>query len=270
MINCDHVEYCYPGGTRALTGVSLKIECGECVALIGQNGAGKSTLSKLLNGLIRPTSGTIYLEGQDTSNFRTDEIAQRIGYVFQNPDDQIFSKTVHEECEYALKRLGVEQTEREGRITQALSVCNLLEEAETNPLDLPLAQRKFVAIAAVLAMDPNYVILDEPTAGLDELGRRDLVAIMQWASNAGKSVIAVSHDMRFVIENFPRVVVMSQGTIISDNSVADAFSNDQVLAEAKLTVPPAVQISRHAGAPKELLQMDQIFNWCKDFLDRKS
>lgn len=135
---------------------------------------------------------------------------------------------------------------------------------------MPLAQRKFVAIAAVLAMDPNYVILDEPTAGLDELGRRDLVAIMQWASNAGKSVIAVSHDMRFVIENFPRVVVMSQGTIISDNSVADAFSNDQVLAEAKLTVPPAVQISRHAGAPKELLQMDQIFNWCKDFLDRKS
>ena len=269
MINCDSVEYFYPGGIMALRGVSLKTEKGESVALVGQNGAGKSTLSKLLNGLIRPTSGTIYLEGQDTSNYRTDEIAQRIGYVFQNPDDQIFSKTVHEECEYALKRLGVEQTERAERVTQALSVCNLLDETETNPLDLPLAQRKFVAIAAVLAMNPNYVILDEPTAGLDELGRRDLVAIMQWASNAGKSIIAVSHDMRFVIENFPRIVVMSQGAIISDNSVADAFSDDHVLAEAKLTVPPAVQIARHAGAPKDLLQMDQINNWCKEFFDRK-
>lgn len=118
-------------------------------------------------------------------------------------------------------------------------------------------------------MNPNYVILDEPTAGLDDLGRRDLVAIMQWASNAGKSIIAVSHDMRFVIENFPRIVVMSQGAIISDNSVADAFSDDRVLAEAKLTVPPAVQIARHAGASKDLLQMDQIFYWCKVFFDRK-
>ena len=246
MITCDEVEFEYPGGTTALRGVSLTLGQQERVALIGQNGAGKSTLSKLLNGLLRPTAGSILLEGKDTAEFRTDEIARQVGYVFQNPDDQIFSKTVKEECEYALKRIGLSETERNRRVEEALSVCGLLNQTETNPLDLPLAQRKFVAIAAVLAMNPNYVILDEPTAG--------------------KSVIAVSHDMRFVIENFSRIVVMSQGTIICDSSVSEAFVDDQVLAEAKLNVPPAVALARSAGAPKGLLKMNQIKHWYKEFL----
>ena len=266
MITCDEVEFEYPGGTTALRGVSLTLGQQECVALIGQNGAGKSTLSKLLNGLLRPTAGSILLEGKDTAEFRTDEISRQVGYVFQNPDDQIFSKTVKEECEYALKRIGLSETERNRRVEEALSVCGLLNQTETNPLDLPLAQRKFVAIAAVLAMNPNYVILDEPTAGLDEVGREDLTAIMEWASDSGKSVIAVSHDMRFVIENFSRIVVMSQGTIICDSSVSEAFLDDQVLAEAKLNVPPAVALARSAGAPKGLLKMNQIKHWYKEFL----
>lgn len=266
MITCDEVEFEYPGGVTALSGVSLTVEPQERLALIGQNGAGKSTLSKLLNGLLRPTAGSILLEGKDTAEYRTDEIARQVGYVFQNPDDQIFSKTVKEECEYALKRIGIDATERNRRIEEALSVCDLSNQSETNPLDLPLAQRKFVAIAAVLAMNPKYVILDEPTAGLDEVGRQDLTQIMQWASQSGKSVIAVSHDMRFVIENFPRIVVMSKGSVICDSSVAEAFSDDQVLADANLNVPPAVELARYTGAPKDLLKMSHIHHWYKEFL----
>lgn len=258
MITVENVVYSYPSGVEAIRGVSLDVSPGEVIALIGQNGAGKSTLSKLLNALHLPKSGDVVVDGRNTKDCRPDEISSSVGYIFQNPDDQIFSRTIWQECAYALQRRGIDESEIRARVQHAVDLCGFNGREELNPLDLPLAERKFVTTAASLALRPNYLILDEPTAGLDGTGRRILRAILDWATGEGMAVIAVSHDMRFVIESLPRVVVMAQGRIIFDGSAEAAFANESVLREADLDVPPGVELARAAAAPAECIKMDQI------------
>ena len=259
MIECRDISFSYPDGNLALDRVSARFTSGERVALVGQNGAGKSTLSKLLNGLITPSSGEVFLDETSLTRIRSDQIAQRIGYVFQNPNDQIFCTSVRHECAYALERRKTLTTEEiDQRVSDALEVCALTGEAETNPLDLPLAQRKFVTCAAALALRPDYLIIDEPTAGLDDIGRETLSGILQWASQEGICVVAVSHDMRFVIENFPRVVVMSEGTIICDDTASSVFANEAVLERSYLRVPPGVEVARRANASPDLITLDTL------------
>lgn len=252
------VVFSYPSGVKAINGVSLQVEQGEVIALVGQNGAGKSTLSKLLNGLEQPESGEVLVDGRNTCDSRPDEIASHVGYIFQNPDDQIFSRTIWHECVYALRRRGIDDAEIKERAQHAIDLCGFTGREELNPLDLPLAERKFVTTAAALALRPDYLILDEPTAGLDGTGRRILRDILAWASGHGMAVIAVSHDMRFVIESLPRVVVMARGRVIFDGSAEEAFAQDAVLEEADLRVPPGVELARAAAAPKECIRMDEI------------
>lgn len=258
MIEVKEVAFDYPNGVRALRSVSCSIAPGERVAIVGQNGAGKSTLSRLLNGLTRPSAGSVIIDGLDTQTHRPDEIARKVGYVFQNPDDQIFSRTIWDECAYALKKTGVPDAEAEERVAHALRICGFTGREDLNPLDLPLAERKFVTTAAAIALRPTYLVLDEPTAGLDDIGRDLLVEILGWAEGEGISVIAVSHDMRFVIEWFPRVIVMAQGQVVIDGTREQAFSDAAALTEASLNVPPAVSIVRDAGAVDTCLRMSEI------------
>lgn len=261
MITVDSVSFEYPTGVRALNNVSLSIAEGERLALVGQNGAGKSTLSRLLNGLLKPTSGDVAIDGISTADKRADEIAAHVAYVFQNPDDQIFSKSIWEECSYALDKRGVEEDELTRRVREALDICDVKGIDEENPLDQPLAVRKFITTAAALALKPRYLILDEPTAGLDAAGRRTLLHVMEWAQQQGMAVVAVSHDTRFVIESFPRVVVMAHGQVIGDGTPDDCFSHDEVLTEAALDVPPTVSLARRAGADKSTLTHEQILKF---------
>lgn len=261
MISVVNAVYAYPNGVQAVSGVSLEINPGERIALVGQNGAGKSTLSRLLNGLVRPVSGNVYVDEMDTGLSRADEVAALVGYVFQNPDDQIFSKSIWDECAYALQKRGVPEDELEDRVSNAIKLCGLGSREDLNPLDLPLAERKFVTTAAAIALRPKYLILDEPTAGLDEIGRDILTGILDWAEQEGIAVVAVSHDMRFVIERFRRVVVMAGGKIVADGSVGTVFANASVLATADLNVPPAVEVARSAGAPPSSVLMADIVEY---------
>ena len=245
MIECRDISFSYPDGNLALDRVSVRFASGERVALVGQNGAGKSTLSKLLNGLITPSSGEVFLDETSLTRMRSDQIAQQIGYVFQNPNDQIFCTSVRHECAYALERRKTLTTEEiDQRVSDALEVCALTGEA--------------VTCAAALALRPDYLIIDEPTAGLDDIGRETLSGILQWASQEGICVIAVSHDMRFVIENFPRVVVMSEGTIICDDTASSVFANEAVLKRSYLRVPPGVEVARRANASPDLITLDAL------------
>jgi energy-coupling factor transport system ATP-binding protein len=217
------VGFVYEGGTRALDGVDLSIEPGERVAIIGQNGSGKSTLVRQLDGLLRPTEGAVLHDGVDIASERVARLAARVGIVFQNPDRQIFSGRVRNEIAFGPRMLGRREPELSAAIDAALEAVGLADQADTNPYDLGYSRRKLLALASVLAMQTPVLVLDEPTTGQDLRGTRRVRAIVEAAAGEGRTVIAISHDMRFVAEAFERVVVMAAGRIVLDGSPTDVF-----------------------------------------------
>ncbi len=220
------LTYIYPSGVTALQDISLSTIPGECVAIIGQNGAGKTSLVKHLNGLLRPTSGSVSVGGWDTRKFTIAQQAARVGYVFQNPDDQLFQTTVSAEVGFGPGNLGW-STEKVGQAVQgALEMVGLQQSNTLHPYDLSMADRKRLALACVLAMDTPIVILDEPTTGQDFLGIKRMGDIVDTLHNQGKTVIAVTHDIDFCAEHFDRTLVMAGGRILIDGSTRWASSSD--------------------------------------------
>jgi energy-coupling factor transport system ATP-binding protein len=220
----ESVGYVYPGGVRALDGVSLAIPAGQRVALIGQNGSGKTTLVRHLNGILRPTEGRVLIDGADAAGRTVAQLARRVGLVFQNPDRQIFASTVRAEVSFGPRNVGLRDEALRSAIEAALAATGLSGEVEENPYDLGTSRRKLLALASVLAMRTPVLVLDEPTTGQDERG----VAIVGRAIDAvaaeGRTVIGISHDMRFVAERFERVVVMRLGRIVLDGPPSEVFA----------------------------------------------
>lgn len=204
------------GGVRALQGVDLRIDSGEAVALIGQNGSGKSTLVQHLNGLLRPSSGRVLIGGVDTARRSVARLAATVGLAFQDPDRQIFSGRVQAEVEFGPRNLGLRGAQLRAAVDAALRAVGLLDRAGANPYDLGLSERKLLSIASVLAMQTPLVVLDEPTTGQDLRGTQRVTAVVRDLVGAGRTVIAVSHDLEFVAQNFGRVVVMREGRITLD------------------------------------------------------
>jgi len=223
-IAVEHVVFDYPGGVRALDGVSLAIAPGETVAIVGQNGSGKSTLVRQLNGLLRPISGRVMLDGHDIRKVHVARLAAQVGLAFQNPDRQLFAGRVSAEVAFGPRNLGVHGAALDGRVADALAMVGLENEAATNPYDLGYSRRKLLAIASILAMATPVLILDEPTTGQDARGVARVRDVVVRAAEAGRTVIAISHDMRFVAECFGRVVVMQAGRVILDESPAEVFA----------------------------------------------
>jgi energy-coupling factor transport system ATP-binding protein len=212
------------GNVRALDGVDLHIGAGERVALIGQNGSGKTTLVRHLNGLLRPTSGRVLIDGADASGLTVAQLAARVGLVFQDPDRQIFSGSVRGEIEFGARNVGLGTDARREAIGRALRATGLEGEEATNPYDLGGARRKLLALASVLAMETPVLVLDEPTTGQDAAGVERVREIVASAAESGRTVIAISHDMRFVAEAFERVVVMRDGGVILDGTPSSVFA----------------------------------------------
>jgi energy-coupling factor transport system ATP-binding protein len=215
-IELEAVSFTYPDGTRALSDVGLRIAPGELVAIVGQNGSGKSTLVRHLNGLLRPTSGRVLMDGRDIRDVHVAGLAGRIGLAFQNPDRQLFAGRVSTEVAFGPKNLGLRGAALDERIGSALDAVGLGPEAATNPYDLGYSRRKLLALASVLAMRTPVLVLDEPTTGQDAPGAARVRAVVAAAAGAGRTVIAISHDMRFVAECFGRVVVMRAGRVVLD------------------------------------------------------
>jgi len=238
VIELDGVVHVYPNGTRAVDGVSLSIATGESVAIVGQNGSGKSTLVRHLNGLLRPTQGRVVIDGVDAATRRVAHLAHTVGLVFQDPDRQIFAGKVHAEVGFGPRNLGIREPELGAAVAEALAATGLRDDADTNPYDLGFSRRKLLSIASILAMRTPIVVLDEPTTGQDARGVARVQRIVGELSAAGRTVIAISHDMRFVAESFARVVVMRAGTIVLDGTPAQVFDEANVATLASTWLEP--------------------------------
>jgi energy-coupling factor transport system ATP-binding protein len=206
-------------------------------AIIGQNGAGKTTLVKLLKGLLKPVNGSIFFGKEDISQKTVAMMASSVGYVFQNPDDQIFKYTVIDEVLFGPKNIGMSETEAKKRAADALAMVGLSDKANENPYDLELSERKMVTIASVIAMNTDVIILDEPTIAQDAAGRKTLSDIIRTLSDDGKFVLAILHDMEFVAETFSRIIVMAKGKVLNDGTVREVFSDEESLKSARLEQP---------------------------------
>lgn len=245
--------FTYPDGSLAVNSINLNINDGERVAIVGQNGAGKTTTVKLMNGLLKPSSGEVLVDGVSTMGRTTATIARTVGYVFQNPDDQIFSSDVKAELEYMPKYYKWDEKKRTARVERAAELAGIKQYFDVNPNDLPFAIRKFVAIGAVLVGECRYVILDEPTAGLDLPGLALLNSMIDQLESEGISVVTITHDMRFVVESFSRVVAMAEGLVVADGSCREVFSNDELLADARIKRLEVAQLARDLGLSSEAL-----------------
>ena len=255
LVEVKNLSFCYPNGYQAVDDVSFTIEAGENIAIVGQNGAGKTTTVKMLNGLTKPGSGDVLINGESTKNYTTAQMARRVGYVFQNPDDQIFNATVYKEIEYGLKKMKVDMGECERRIKDAAELTGMTKYLETNPYDLPLSMRKFVTIASVIASNCDVMIFDEPTAGQDLDGLKILSDLNRVLTARGKAIVTITHDMESVADNYDRVIVMCQKKIIADGRTKDVFFQKDIMEKAMLKQPPLVRIATGIGMQENTLDV---------------
>jgi cobalt/nickel transport system ATP-binding protein len=233
-VDLEHLHFSYPDGFEALRGVHLRIARGEKVALVGPNGAGKSTLMLHLNGINLPTHGSVRIGGILVDRKSVKRIRAEVGLVFQDPDDQLFSPTVFEDVAFGPLHMGVPEVEIHDRVERALAAVGMAGFERRLPHRLSLGQRKRVALATVLSMDPSVLVFDEPSAGLDPRGRRELIALLR---SLDQTMLVSTHDMRLVAEVFPRVVVMDGGLIVGDGPTAEILADDAFLEAHGLERP---------------------------------
>lgn len=243
-IAAEHVSFRYPGRPDALIDVSLDVLEGQFLALVGQNGSGKTTLAKHFNGLLRPASGRVSVQGADIARRDTADLASVIGYCYQNPDHQIFAPTVYEEIEFGPRNLGVAEEEVVLRTGRLLDLVRLRAEADRYPFSLGRGQRQKLAVASVLAMEPRIVIVDEPTTGLDWQGGEAMMELMAELHRDGRTIVIITHDMNIVAEYAERAVVMANGRIVADGAPAEVFVEESALGQAFLRPPQAFRIAR--------------------------
>ncbi|HZC33797.1 MAG TPA: ABC transporter ATP-binding protein [Candidatus Bathyarchaeia archaeon] len=249
VLRTEGLVHVYPEGTRALDAVDLTIRLGERVAIIGQNGSGKTTLVRHFNGLLRPTEGRVFVDGVDAAGRRVAALAATVGLAFQDPDRQIFAGKVRSEVAFGPRNLGRTGADLERAVDTALVSTGLDSEASTNPYDLGYSRRKLLALASILAMGTPVVVLDEPTTGQDARGVERIRAIVERLADEGRTVVAISHDMRFVAESFERVVVMRDGRIVLDGNPDAVFAEPawETLASTFLEPPLAARIGARLG-----------------------
>ncbi len=224
----SHLHFTYPDGTEALRGIELVLEPGEKVALVGPNGAGKSTLLLHLNGILGGGHGSVTIDGAVVEPSTVKSIRAAVGLVFQDPDDQLFSPTVREDVAFGPIHMGVPEHELHHRIEGALAAVGMSGFEARVPHHLSLGQRKRIAVATVLSMDPTILAFDEPTAGLDPRGRRELMALM---ASRPETLLVSTHDLAMVAETLPRTVILDEGAVVADGPTAELL-DDEALLEA--------------------------------------
>ena len=246
-IQISNLQFSYPGGVQALRGISLDINSSEQVAIVGQNGAGKTTLVKHLNGLLQPSSGAVRIGDWDTKEHSVAKLARRVGYVFQNPDEQLFSKNVGTEVAFGPRNLGFSAEQVQGQVKDALAMTELSDKTETNPYDLSPTWRKMVALASVIAMDTPIFIFDEPTTGQDAANIARIANVIRTLRERGKTVITITHDIDFCAENFERVIAMSQGKVLLDGGANEVLGQDELLAQTYVDPPQLTRLGKRLG-----------------------
>ncbi len=257
-IEIKDLRFTFPTGLEALKGISLTIEAGEQVAIVGQNGAGKTTLVRHFNGLLQPASGSVMIGDWDVKKYSVAKLATRVGYVFQNPDEQLFSRDVLTEVTFGPKNLGYAKEKIDELVQRALSLTELNDKTETNPYDLSPTWRKMVALASIIAMDTPIVIFDEPTTGQDALNVARIANAIAELRMEGKTVITITHDIDFCAENFDRVIALSNGQVLLDGLAREVLGQDEVLAQTYVDPPQLTRLGKRLGL-KETVRNQEEF-----------
>lgn len=266
LVQLDQVSFAYDPITTALPGfrlrnVNLSLHAGELVAVIGQNGSGKTTLARLCNGLLKPTSGRVLVAGRDTRDRNVAELAPDVGYVFQNPDHQLFAPTVAEDVAFGPTNIGLPPDAVAARVRAMLDDLGIRSLADHHPLLLSYGARRLVALAGVLALGSPALVLDEPTAGLDQEHRDRLFRVIHQRQHQGNGILLISHDFALVAAHADRVIVIADGQIVGEGAPRPILTDAALLGAAGLT-PPRVsrlaQLLSPHGIPPDVLTVPEL------------
>jgi energy-coupling factor transport system ATP-binding protein len=262
ILQAAKLSFQYPNSDGiGLRDINLTVRRGEFVALIGPNGAGKTTLAKHFNGLLKPTGGDVIVDGMNTRDYNTARLAQMAGYVFQNPDHQIFAVSVEKELEYGLKNAGLREAEIQARIDKALQWVRLEPYRKVHPFTLGKGQRQLVALASILALEPKILVIDEPTTGLDWTGVRNIMGLIKDLNQNGTTIIMITHDMDLAAQYAQRILVMKDGGILRDGKPEEVLADLVALRQACIVPPQIVRLSqrlRDIGLMETLLNEQEL------------
>ncbi len=258
MISIEDVSFRYPSTTQdVLSNVTLSIDDGEFVAIMGENGAGKTTLVKMFNGLLMPTKGRVLIDSSETGNKSVAQLSRDVGLIFQNPDHQLFAETVSEELSFSLRNFGFPEDVIQRRITNILESLDLQKYSNTSPFILSGGERKRVALAATLVWNPKHIIMDEPTIGQDYLQKDRLRNFIVQLISQGKTIIIVTHDVEFVAECNPRVVLLSKGKVLADGPATQILTRRDLVTQASLVRPQITELMQQLnekGTPPDIVE----------------
>jgi len=257
MLAFDDVTFAY-AGQRALEAVTFTIAAGERVALVGRNGAGKSTVLRLVTGLLHPSTGVVRVGDWDTARRRPDELARRVGSLFQHADQQLFARTVADDVAFGPRVTGVALPEIAARVERALASLGLAAVAGEHPYDLPPPWRKLAALAGALALEPALLVLDEPTAGLDRRARAMVGAALAARAERGSALLVVTHDLSFAAETLDRALVLERGRLAWDAPLAGLLADAKRLEALGLVAPPLARLSQALGLPGGPLREQEV------------
>lgn len=264
IIRVENLTHCYSNGFKALENISFDITSGELTAIIGQNGAGKTTLVKHLNGLLQPTRGKIIVGGINTHKQKISTLAKKVGYVFQNPDHQIFKDTVYSEVAFGPINLGLNQKEVNQRVTEAIAAVGLADFESVSPQNLSKGQRQRVALASVLAMRTDVIVLDEPTTGQDYKESLQIMDLVKELNDAGHTILFITHDMNLVARYARRAIVLCKGEILLDGTVQEVFSQGEKLKQTYLHPPQILELAgrfQTQGIPQDILTPEDFYQY---------
>jgi energy-coupling factor transport system ATP-binding protein len=255
----ENVHYTYQSNVEALRGVNLVFERGEVVALMGENGSGKTTLLKHMNGLLKPTVGRVLVDGVETTSASIAELSQKVGLVFQNAEDMFFESTVYNEVAFALRNFGYDEEKVRKRVEWALKFFELEQYKDHSPFLLSGGEKKRLAMAIILAWSPSIICLDEPTIGQDSVQKEKMMHMIKMLNTQGRTVILASHDVEFIADLKPRVIVLSRGKVLADGKSQEILTDGELLKKASLIPPQVVSVLERIsdlGVQRKVLDVD--------------
>lgn len=270
MISVRNVSFGYERGENILKNLEFTIKKGEFVALIGENGAGKTTLLKHLNGLLKPSTGSIFINSLNAARTKTSVLAKHIGFLFQNPDHQIFCSTVWDEVAFGLKNVGVSVNEIEDRVRKSAKMVGIEPLLRSNPFCLSKGQRQRVALASILAMETEILVLDEPTTGQDYNEGIEVMEIIRQLNHKGKTVIIVTHDMELVARYAKRVIILQNGKIVEDGPTKHVMSKVEKLELSNLQPPQIFELAKKfhkQGLFRDTFTQEEMFEEIISYLE---
>ena len=271
VIIIDNVDYTYPNGTTALKKIDLNIYKGEILGIMGMNGAGKTTLIRTLNGLIKPSRGNIYVNGENIKSKSIGAISQKVGIIFQNPQHQVFSNTVEEEIKFSLKNLNISKEEISNRTNSILITFDLEKYREKSPLNLSGGETKKLALASIFCRDPEILVFDEPTLGQDAKEIDFLINLINSEKDKGKTIVIVTHNVEFAMENIPRIVLMANGNIIADGPTTKVLTNEFLNEKSSLILPQVRKFCKNLKnigiqCSDEIYYKNEMTNFLKTYI----